>query len=191
MAPPIKQDHLTALPAELLTKVAVHLPSAGILSLSQTSTGLRIFLAYNAHAICNEALRTRFLEHVKRLRCELKDGWLVPTHPKLLDSEDEAALVYWRSFNYFWNRHADEKTRRSLIRIRISDPGPGFFYIMERELKFVELEEECEAKSAALRNGSAYIFGHELTVAEVKATYVDYKVRIGYHRTESFNKSGA
>ncbi|KAI9054263.1 hypothetical protein LZ554_001431 [Drepanopeziza brunnea f. sp. 'monogermtubi'] len=84
------RDHLTTLPPELLLQVISHLPSSSsLLPLSQISTYFQQFiLLTHASAICNTLITTHHFHASQILGAKLDaSGWLLPTHPCVLDAE--------------------------------------------------------------------------------------------------------
>ncbi|EKD16671.1 uncharacterized protein L3040_001410 [Drepanopeziza brunnea f. sp. 'multigermtubi'] len=84
------KDRLTTLPPELFLQVISHLPSSSsLLPLSQISTYFQQFiLLTHASAICNTLITTHHFHASQILGAKLDaSGWLLPTHPCVLDAE--------------------------------------------------------------------------------------------------------
>ncbi|KAH8792361.1 hypothetical protein F5882DRAFT_399958 [Hyaloscypha sp. PMI_1271] len=82
------QDHLTTSPPELLLAILSHLPPSTLYPLSRTSKYIHTFLLTHAATICNTAIQSTYSLASTILHSQHSStGWLIPTHPAILNEE--------------------------------------------------------------------------------------------------------
>ena len=153
-----ERDFLTLLPPEIILKIVALQPLKFYLTLVHISKHLRNFMKLNANRICNEAIRARFPLQVALLHSELKSGWLVPTHQKLVQDEKRyqtsRGVVSQRCTVKYYDL-LGEIPEDNTLSIKVTTPGPQYLYFLEQGILQVADESAMRAYLYLQEKGTA------------------------------------
>ncbi|KAH8792362.1 hypothetical protein F5882DRAFT_78772 [Hyaloscypha sp. PMI_1271] len=148
-----ERDLLTSALPEILVKIIVLVPSKHYLDLVHTNKALRNFMKLNASSICNEAIWSRFPVEAKVLRSELEAGWLVPTHEKVAEEEEN----FRQKLNTIQTSNNDQRfsllgklLTDTTVSIKLTSPGPQYLYFLEHNILRLSTPGELFVRRDAL-----------------------------------------
>jgi hypothetical protein len=93
---------LYSVPPEIFLSICIYLSESDFLSLKLSSPHLHQLINSHAAALCNTLICARYPLEAALLNSKLQDGWLVPTHPCVLNEEA-----------YARNRHRHHRSKSS------------------------------------------------------------------------------
>ena len=152
-----EKNFFTPMPPEILLKIVSMLPCKFYLTLVHVSKHLRNFMKLNANRICNEAIRARFSLQAALLHSELKAGWLVPAHQKLVQDErrfqEARGGVSQRSTIKYYDL-LGQIPKDNTLSIKLTTPGPQYLYFLEQGILQVADESAMRAYRYLQENGT-------------------------------------